>query len=72
MAKNGKSVRHAAAQVAEMMATSLSQFSQAEQSKRLKVIHKISLSAGAQKRGKSSKRSRTPASRPSSRLRAAS
>jgi hypothetical protein len=44
MAKSGKSIRQAAAQVAEIMAASLSQFSQAEQNKRLKAIHKIALS----------------------------
>jgi hypothetical protein len=50
MAKTTKSVRQAASQVAELMAASLSQFSQVEQDKRLKAIHKIALSADAQKR----------------------
>jgi hypothetical protein len=50
MAKSGKSIRQAAAQVAEIMAASLSQLPQAEQNKRLKAIHTISLSAVAQKR----------------------
>jgi hypothetical protein len=49
MARNGKSAAQAAKQVAEMMAASLSRFSEAEQKKRLKSIHKISLSAGARK-----------------------
>jgi len=38
-------VRKAAAQVAERMTASLSQFSQAEHKKRLKAIHKIAPSA---------------------------
>ena len=46
MAKSGKSMRKATAQVAELMAASLPQFSQAEQQKRLKSIHKIAPSAG--------------------------
>jgi len=70
--KNGQAVRRAAKEVAEIMAASLAQFSKAEQDRRLKAIHKVALSAGARKRGKSSKRLRTRASRPSRRLRAAS
>ena len=43
--KNGQSVRRAAKEVSKIMAASLSQFSLAEQNRRLKAIHKIALSA---------------------------
>jgi len=39
--KNGPSLRRAAIQVSKIMAASLSQFSPAEQDRRLKAIHKI-------------------------------
>jgi hypothetical protein len=42
--KNGQSLRRAAKEVAEIMAASLAQFSQAEQDRRLEAIHKIALS----------------------------
>jgi hypothetical protein len=51
--KNGQSVRRAAKEVSEIMAASLSQFSPAEQDRRLKAIHKIAFSAGARRREKS-------------------
>jgi hypothetical protein len=48
MAKSGNKLQAAAARLAAMMAVSLSHFSQAEQVRRLKAMHKISLGAGAQ------------------------
>jgi hypothetical protein len=42
--KNGQSLRRAAKEVSEIMAASLSQFSPAEQDRRLKAIRKIALS----------------------------
>jgi hypothetical protein len=43
--KDGRSLRRAAKEVSAIMAASLSQFSPAEQDRRLKAIHKIALSA---------------------------
>jgi hypothetical protein len=44
--KNSQSLERAAKEVSEIMAASLSQFSEAEQDRRLNAIHKIALSVG--------------------------
>lgn len=52
--------KKAARKVAEIMYASLQQFSEEEQNRRMKEIHKIALKAGSKIRRKLSKRSSTP------------
>ena len=54
--------KKAAKEVAEILYASLQQFSEDEQERRVKDIHKIALKAGAKPNRKPSKRSSTPAS----------
>ena len=46
VSKEQRELKWVAIQVVEIMAASLSQFSKAERKRRIKVIHRISLSAG--------------------------
>jgi hypothetical protein len=59
--------KKAAEEIAEIMYTSLQQFSEEEQDRRVKDIARIGANGGRKPNGKSPKRSSTRASRPSRR-----